>query len=152
MGLTDHRKTLIIETATLSPEDCTAAFKAVFSTRASAGVNVGWDLKTVENGVAATYAGKKNQVLTAMSDTAGALDRAAIGSVVMFEAQPSSAGQGAECRIWLDSWKQGGCLQLFMTAQGPTMGTYMSRAANKIKELDTPAADGRHAQITKASD
>lgn len=132
----DHRKTWRITTPNLDAAECVSAFKDTFAGRAQFGINASWRLSRDGAACLAIYEGKKNGVATIISDTAGAEDRAAMGSVVRFEAADQPGG-GAECDMWLGEYRRWSILR--MVAAKGTISAYMRLAAGAIEALDGDA-------------
>jgi hypothetical protein len=132
MGLLDHRKTWRYKVAA-SPEHCVRGFAAAFSGKGGLVVKAKWSVSQTPNGAVAVYEGRRGfaNFATALSETAQAEERGAIGSQVKFEIEEQRDGSTI-CAMWLATR----ATRLGFTNDGRFFRPYMRAVEAHLRQAD----------------
>jgi len=132
LGILDHRKTWRYKAAA-STDQCVTGFVNAFSSGGGLLARAKWDVARTPNGANATYRGRKGLVVvtTALSQTAQAEERGAVGSEVRFEIEEEGDGFTI-CAMWLAS----GATRMGFTNDARFFRPYMRAVEAQLRQVD----------------
>jgi hypothetical protein len=133
MGLMDHKRTWRYRVHA-SPRDCITQFTTAFKTGGLM-VKGNWDVSSTSNKAVATYLGLggAGQVLRAMSKTAQGVEAGAVGSKVIFEANPGGGEGCTECAMWLSEHGT----RMGFTNDAGVIRRHMQAVQKHLQKIDT---------------